>query len=540
MAQRVSETGLSVTDIATRMCYLGYLTGTAIAEDGTPVLDIDSVCTRISGLIFALRFMGVEQDALTENNTCSFKDVPDWAAPYVGYAEAHSLLYGDDFAGGEFGCAKPMDTSWFLSLIIKTLGYDLGEQWRISGAVAAQLGIVDSIEPAMSRGDAIVAMWSALRAYCANDSQTFAEKLIAGGRLEYNDAVFLVWSVDAAETEQYLKTAGLSVMPTLADGYYTISLESTGKCLNVYSDGPNGDYDGVPVTVWRQTSDVTQRFRIERTERGTYKLYAASSKGGFNRLLGDNVKSNGLALWRQNANLAGEYYIKRVSACPQTGSGDNNKCWYIIPAGEEIESVLTVTDPSKDGCAITAAPSDVSLASGQHWIFTSDGVTSNSGQEMALFPNDVVNITQGAYENYSHGRQNAIDCVSNTRFFAPFTGVIKHIGGTNECNGVYLESVNPVMYADGTCDYMTVLFMHDDDTSDLYEGQVIPQGQAFIDKGSAGDATGAHVHIAVYRGKYDANAVFTGSGNVYAQNAFFLLRDTVIKSGYDLSWSIIY
>ena len=158
---------------------------------------------------------------------------------------------------------------------------------------------------------------------------------------------------------------------------------------------------------------------------------------------------------------------------------------------------------------------------------------------MALFPNDVVNITQGAYENYSHGRQNAIDCVSNTRFFAPFTGVIKHIGGTNECNGVYLESVNPVMYADGTCDYMTVLFMHDDDTSDLYEGQVIPQGQAFIDKGSAGDATGAHVHIAVYRGKYDANAVFTGSGNVYAQNAFFLLRDTVIKSGYDLSWSNI-
>lgn len=128
--------------------------------------------------------------------------------------------------------------------------------------------------------------------------------------------------------------------------------------------------------------------------------------------------------------------------------------------------------------------------------------------EKPLYPLLNMRITQG-YGIGSHRDSFAIDDGgANTgieSLRAPFTGTIKKIY-TTDANEVWLESNEKVEYPDGTIDYMTILFAHDNDVSDLYVGKKINQGEIFYQEGRKGQVTGAHCHIECARGK------FTGSG----------------------------
>ncbi len=128
--------------------------------------------------------------------------------------------------------------------------------------------------------------------------------------------------------------------------------------------------------------------------------------------------------------------------------------------------------------------------------------------EKPLFPCSYMRITQGVMEgthkdSYAFdnaGKDTGIDSVR-----APFTGVIKKIY-PQDANEVWLESVDVVEYPDGTIDYMTMMFAHDNDISNLSVGQIIPRGTAFYEEGTKGNASGNHVHMECGRGK------FTGTG----------------------------
>ena len=83
--------------------------------------------------------------------------------------------------------------------------------------------------------------------------------------------------------------------------------------------------------------------------------------------------------------------------------------------------------------------------------------------ERPLYPSPYMRITQG-YGVGTHRDSYAIDDggmdtgIDNIK--APFTGIIKKIY-TADANEVWLESVDQVLYPDGTIDYMTILFVHD-------------------------------------------------------------------------------
>lgn len=128
--------------------------------------------------------------------------------------------------------------------------------------------------------------------------------------------------------------------------------------------------------------------------------------------------------------------------------------------------------------------------------------------QRALFPMYDMRITQG-YGTGTHRDSYAIDNAgkdgSAENVFAPFDCVVKKIY-TADANEVWIESTEPVQYADGTEDYMTILFAHDNDVSNLKVGQIIKQGTPFYNEGTKGQATGNHVHMECSKGK------FTGSG----------------------------
>lgn len=156
-----------------------------------------------------------------------------------------------------------------------------------------------------------------------------------------------------------------------------------------------------------------------------------------------------------------------------------------------------------------------------------------SEYEFAWFPAPAMNLTQIAYESYSHGNQNAIDFAPGGSVFAPFTGKITYKDA--KWGYVVLQSTDKVYYADGTLDYMTATFMHDEDISNLSVGQIISQGTAFYQAGGMGNgnanAYADHVHMAVHRGHASANSNY-GAGNVYAFDALFVnsAKTTSIKN----------
>ncbi len=128
--------------------------------------------------------------------------------------------------------------------------------------------------------------------------------------------------------------------------------------------------------------------------------------------------------------------------------------------------------------------------------------------EKAVLMMDYLNVTQGAFNNFSHKGDCALDIAGKDSgrddLRAPFTGTVKRT--YSNCNAVWLESNKKVKYADGTEDYMTLLVCHDNSITSLPVGKVIKQGDVFYQEGTKGYATGNHIHLTISKGK------FTGSG----------------------------
>ena len=128
--------------------------------------------------------------------------------------------------------------------------------------------------------------------------------------------------------------------------------------------------------------------------------------------------------------------------------------------------------------------------------------------EKAVLMMDYLRVTQSPNGSYSHKGDLAIDIAGKDTGIdplkAPFTGIIKRI--YNNGNAVWLESINKVLYADGTIDYMTVLTMHDNDITNLKVGDTVKQGIIYYNEGTSGNANGNHIHLATGKGK------FTGTG----------------------------
>ena len=128
--------------------------------------------------------------------------------------------------------------------------------------------------------------------------------------------------------------------------------------------------------------------------------------------------------------------------------------------------------------------------------------------EKPLFPSKYIRITQG-YNEGTHKDSYAIDNAGKdsgiSDIYAPFTGIIKKIY-SNDANEVWLERIDKVIYPDGTIDYMTIMFAHDNNIDNLFVGKRIKQNEVFYQEGTKGNVTGNHCHIECAKGK------FTGTG----------------------------
>lgn len=163
--------------------------------------------------------------------------------------------------------------------------------------------------------------------------------------------------------------------------------------------------------------------------------------------------------------------------------------------------------------------------------------------ERILFPMRTMNITTGM-NMASHVGSNAIDIAGKDsgieNIYAPFSGTIKKIYEFGHT--VWLESSAPVLFADGTKNYATASFTHDNNVNNLKVGQKIKQGQAFYQEGTAGVAFGNHVHLEIAKGKFSGSGWYLNRygvwtiNNSYDPTKAFWLDNVNILNGFGYTW----
>ena len=87
----------------------------------------------------------------------------------------------------------------------------------------------------------------------------------------------------------------------------------------------------------------------------------------------------------------------------------------------------------------------------------------------------------------------------NKKVYAPFDLKVVYI--YQPSHTVFVQSLKPVRFANGTIDYMTCVLIHDNNISNLKVGQEFKQGQHFYDQGDYGNSDGVHLHLEAAVGK---------------------------------------
>lgn len=173
--------------------------------------------------------------------------------------------------------------------------------------------------------------------------------------------------------------------------------------------------------------------------------------------------------------------------------------------------------------------------------------------QYAKFPMKYVNVTQVPNNNFSHkGSMSAWDNAGKDTgiddAFAPFDAEIVWKDTGSAKTGVLITNTVEVKCADGQVrkpKTINLLLWHDNNISDLSIGQKLKQGQIFYQEGTAGRATGNHVHFNVGIGAYRKGTyplvenefkVWEIKGEIDPTKIFFIDDSNIVTKTNGMKW----
>lgn len=175
-------------------------------------------------------------------------------------------------------------------------------------------------------------------------------------------------------------------------------------------------------------------------------------------------------------------------------------------------------------------------------------LVASDGYEVALFPFEYLYMSQDEGGDYSHVNTYNIDFIGydsngvvlQCPFYAPCTLECVAIWDSSSNNRVY-QSVNKVHLADGSLDYLTIAFAHDDNPIHNI-GDIIQQGALLGHTGTTGQVTGDHTHTCCGKGTYQGYTQRTGghydlTNRIHYWDAVYV-NDTVIVRGFNHNWRV--
>lgn len=177
-------------------------------------------------------------------------------------------------------------------------------------------------------------------------------------------------------------------------------------------------------------------------------------------------------------------------------------------------------------------------------MIAGEKLKTNEGVEVLLFPLPYLYMSQDEGGDYSHAGTLNMDFLgwgANGRIYhAPYYAPCSCtcIASTESANRIW-QSDNPVLYADGTIDYVTWVQAHDETPHSV--GTHLNQGDLLGHTGEAGKVSGDHVHFNFAKGKYanweqvPPNNNWQLKNSIHIYNACYV-NDTVIVQGYNHKW----
>ncbi len=161
---------------------LGLFNGTGTDVYGKPLYDLSRSITRQEAIATLVRFLGKEDEALTEEWNIPFTDVDDSMKTYVGYAYENGII--SSTPSTTFGANDNVTAAQFMTFVLRALGYssDTDFKWDSPWTLAESLGLCGQGEYHLlnnnnfKRGDAAMILNNALSV--AN--KTTGERMLDG------------------------------------------------------------------------------------------------------------------------------------------------------------------------------------------------------------------------------------------------------------------------------------------------------------------------------------------------------------------------
>jgi|GEM_PF-5321608 len=164
--QKRHEFPKDYTEMANALSHLGLFLGT---ENG---FELSRNISRVEALVTIVRLLDREEEARAEKLSTTFSDVPEWAADYAGYGQAHKIMLG--YSETEMGAADSVTARQYLTMLLRVLGHDdaAGDfSYDDSVSYAYETGLIDywsytyfKADPKLTRNEIVYLMYSALYA----------------------------------------------------------------------------------------------------------------------------------------------------------------------------------------------------------------------------------------------------------------------------------------------------------------------------------------------------------------------------------------
>lgn len=189
----LATTVTSVTNTASikalALKQIGLMQGVSATENN---FELDRAPTRVEALVILIRALGKDAEALRVGGTHPFKDVPEWADNYIGYAYEQGLTKGTSPTTLGTGAAN---ANMYLTFMLRALGYSDTEgdfAWDKPSILAKAVGILPNEVDTENflRADVVLISWAALDADLKGGSTLMAKKLVREGAIDA-DSFFL-------------------------------------------------------------------------------------------------------------------------------------------------------------------------------------------------------------------------------------------------------------------------------------------------------------------------------------------------------------
>lgn len=145
--------------------------------------ELENPATRIQALIMFIRVLGEEEEALAWEGEIPFKDVLDWAKPYVGYA--YEMGYTNGISPTAFGADMGATAQQYTEFVLRAMGYSSTANTDLSDTLqrAWEAGVLTEGEmenlgtlPVFTRAEMVYISYYALFAELP-DGDTLADSL---------------------------------------------------------------------------------------------------------------------------------------------------------------------------------------------------------------------------------------------------------------------------------------------------------------------------------------------------------------------------